>query len=233
MRTHSGHSCVVLKLQVQEPNKLPNPVIQNQQNPTFKFKKSHPHFQTPNREKKNQILIENPLHIFKIEKLKKTHYRKPRNEQNLEMNIPLSLQEASLLYSGANGQQGQQPSPFNLYGLGFPKAIAKLTSSTCSIISPNSWASINVEVARIEKEQESLAFLGLLFSGLLATSFDLTRCFWVLNFLGFCSCLFFLKIKLDLNLYDFWFYLCFFPFFSLVKIHRLIFLKDDVAFLKC
>ena len=39
------------------------------------------------------------------------------------MNIPLSLQEASLLYSGANGQQGQQASPFNLYGLGFPKVI--------------------------------------------------------------------------------------------------------------
>ena len=47
------------------------------------------------------------------------------------------------------------------------------------------------------------------------------RCFWVLNLLGLCSCLFFLKIKLDLNLYDFLFiYLCFFLFFHLVKIHK-------------
>ena len=36
------------------------------------------------------------------------------------MNIPLSLQEASLLYSGANGQQA---SPFDPYELEFPKAI--------------------------------------------------------------------------------------------------------------
>ena len=36
------------------------------------------------------------------------------------MNIPLSSQEPSLLYSGANGQQA---SPFDPYGLGFPKAI--------------------------------------------------------------------------------------------------------------
>ena len=39
------------------------------------------------------------------------------------MNIPLSPQEASLLYSGANEQQGQQASPSDLYRLGFPKAI--------------------------------------------------------------------------------------------------------------
>ena len=39
------------------------------------------------------------------------------------MNIPLSPQEASLLYSGAYGQQGQQASPSDPYGLGFPKAI--------------------------------------------------------------------------------------------------------------
>ena len=39
------------------------------------------------------------------------------------MNIPLSSQEPSLLYSGANGQQGQQASPFDPYRLGFPKAI--------------------------------------------------------------------------------------------------------------
>ena len=39
------------------------------------------------------------------------------------MNIPLSSQEPSLLYSGANGQQGQQASPSDPYGLGFPKAI--------------------------------------------------------------------------------------------------------------
>ena len=70
------------KLQIQEPNKLSNPKIQNQQNPTFKFEKSHPHFQTPNREKKK--LTENPLHRFKIEQFKKTHYRKPRNEHTLE-----------------------------------------------------------------------------------------------------------------------------------------------------
>ena len=74
MRTHSGHSCLVLKLQIQEPDKLSNPEIQNQQNPTFKVKKSHPHFQTPNRKKKKkiQILTENPLHKFKFENLKKT-----------------------------------------------------------------------------------------------------------------------------------------------------------------
>ena len=39
------------------------------------------------------------------------------------MNIPLSSQEPSLLYNGANGQQGQQASPFDPYRLGFPKAI--------------------------------------------------------------------------------------------------------------
>ena len=65
------------KLQIQEPNKLSNPEIQNQQNPTFKFK---PQFE----EKKNQILTENPLHRFKIEQLKKTHYRKPGHEHTLE-----------------------------------------------------------------------------------------------------------------------------------------------------
>ena len=39
------------------------------------------------------------------------------------MNIPLSPQKASLLYSGTNGQQGQQASPSDSYMLGFPKAI--------------------------------------------------------------------------------------------------------------
>ena len=39
------------------------------------------------------------------------------------MNIPLIPQEASLLYIGANGQQRQQASPSDSYGLGFPKAI--------------------------------------------------------------------------------------------------------------
>ena len=39
------------------------------------------------------------------------------------MNIPLSPQKASLLYNGAYGQQGQQASPSDPYGLGFPKAI--------------------------------------------------------------------------------------------------------------
>ena len=73
-------------LQIQEPNKLSNPEIQNQQSPTFKFK-NHIHISKPQIEKKkksNQILTENPLHIFKIEKLKKTHYRKPRNEHTFE-----------------------------------------------------------------------------------------------------------------------------------------------------
>ena len=62
----------MLKFQIQEPNKLSNPEIQNQQNPTFKFKKSHPHFQTPNQKKKKKNELKNPLHKFKIEKLKKT-----------------------------------------------------------------------------------------------------------------------------------------------------------------
>ena len=50
------------------------------------------------------------------------------------------------------------------------------------------------------------------------------RFFWVLNFLCLCSSLFFLKIKLGLNLYDFWILFNFLLFFfHLVKIDKLIF----------
>ena len=50
-------------------------------------------------------------------------------------------------------------------------------------------------------------------------------CVWLptKQWLGLCNCLFLLKIKLDLNLYYFLFLFQFFPFFHLVKIHKLKF----------
>ena len=100
----------MLKFQIQEPNKLSNPEIQNQQNPTFKFKKSHPHFQTPNQKKKKKKWTEKPITQIQNWKIK----------ENLEMNIPLSL-----MYSGANGQRGQQASPSNWKFISGPKSIKK------------------------------------------------------------------------------------------------------------
>ena len=60
--------------------------------------------------------------------------------------------------------------------------------------------------------------------------------FWVCVLRSeFVFLLFLFKTRLDLNSCDFWFLFLFFPFFffHLVKIYKLIFLKDDVAFLKC
>ena len=44
------------------------------------------------------------------------------------------------------------------------------------------------------------------------------KCFWILNFLGLCSCLFFLKTKLDVFIFLFIYVFSF--FFHLPKLHK-------------